>query len=157
MFMNLFKKYRYELSGSFFCLLFGMLSGWGMETEKYSWYMDLAKSKLTPPNYVFPIAWSILYILLGIVIGNLWRNKKINSYRIKLFIAQFIFNLAWSPIFFKLHNVKAAFIDILIILIITLNLILSLKNKKNLILLLVPYVLWLLFAGYLNYEVLIKN
>lgn len=153
--MNL-KKYLYEIYGAFLSLVFGMISAIKMNSEKKIWYSDLIKSEFNPPDYFFKIAWIILYLMIGIVIGNLYRNKKKNIQKIKLFFIQFVLNISWSTIFFQFHQIGLALINIFLILIFTLIFTFKLE-KRNLILLMIPYILWLTFAAYLNYQIYINN
>ena len=86
------------------------------------WYQSLNKSALTPPGYVFSVAWTILYILMAISVflyikGGINKEK---TFALWVFGIQLILNLLWSPIFFGLHNVYLAFGIILLLLILVL-------------------------------------
>ena len=118
------------------------------------WYENLNKSPLTPPNYVFGIAWSILYtlIIVSFITNNKYCLKCPLTY---FFILQFVFNLMWTPVFFKLKQPILA----IIVLLLTLTFTILYFIKSNTIskVLLSPYILWLLFAGYLNMYIIINN
>jgi len=124
------------------------------------WYQSLNKSALTPPGYVFSVAWTILYILMAISVflyikGGINKEK---TFALWVFGIQLILNLLWSPIFFGLHNVYLAFGIILLLLILVLwVIVLFHKTSKTAAYLLVPYFLWLIFAAYLNFEIIRLN
>lgn len=124
------------------------------------WYNNLNKSPYTPPNKVFSVVWSILYILMIISFYLVWKNKKCFPYCnvLSLFIIQFILNLSWTTIFFTYKKVKFAFLTMLIIFIITCITFYNfyIINKKASYLL-IPYIIWLLFAMYLNIYIILKN
>lgn len=124
------------------------------------WYYSLNKSPLTPPEAVFPIAWTILYIMIALslffYIKDGLRQEKIIP--LVIFITQIILNLLWTPVFFESHNIKLAFfIIIALIILVFINIILFYKKSKTAAFLLVPYFLWLIFAAYLNYEIIKLN
>lgn len=124
------------------------------------WYYSLNKSPLTPPAAVFPIAWTILYIMIALslffYIKDGLRQEKIIP--LVIFITQIILNLLWTPVFFESHDIKLAFfIIIALIILVFINIILFYKKSKTAAFLLIPYFLWLIFAAYLNYEIIKLN
>lgn len=125
-----------------------------------NWYVMLNRSFLTPPNYYFGIAWTILYLMIAISGWLFWQltyNHELKHVK-KLFIVQMILNWSWTPIFFKYHLLGAAFICIfLIIILVTLIIIKSFKKAFLPSILLFPYLLWLIFASYLNFYIWINN
>lgn len=125
-----------------------------------SWYEGLNKSGLTPPGPVFSIVWSILYALLAIVGWVLWCSRNESEMRsvFYLYSVQMLMNWAWTPLFFVLHWTGLSLLWILVMASLTELLILSLKNKKkSLAILLLPYLVWLLFAAYLNGVIWLLN
>ncbi len=133
--------------------LMGYFLGHITQTNMQTWYGTLHKSSLTPPPLVFPIAWSLLYTMIAMSGWSLWQHRKDRTARIALgfFSAQMILNWAWSPLFFNLHLIALSFYCIVLIAMLTLITILLTKNKfKFSSIMLVPYLIWLLFAGYLN-------
>lgn len=116
-------------------------------------YGELVKPDFAPPKIIFPIVWSILYLLMGITYYLIYEEK--NQ---KLFIIQLIFNLLWPIIFFSFHQYVGAFIWILILLILVKIMIHSVfKENKFAAYLQFPYLLWLVFATILNYSIMILN
>lgn len=118
-------------------------------------YNSLKRPFLSPPDIVFPIAWSILYLLLGISEFIVKREGKIDhgTYYINLFV-----NLMWPIIFFSFKLYFLAFLWILLLLIWTVKLLKEWKMVSILAYRLqIPYFLWLLFATYLNIGVALLN
>lgn len=134
----------------------------GMLTQAHipSWYEGLNKSNLTPPGPVFSIVWSILYALLAITGWLLWcsRNEFERRSVLYLYVVQMLMNWAWTPLFFVLHWTGFSFFWILVMASLTGLLIFNLKNKKKgIAILLLPYLIWLLFAAYLNGVIWLLN
>lgn len=122
------------------------------------WYAGLSKSTLTPPGYVFSITWSILYALLAFIGWALWQHPSKNKVTIQLYLAQLIMNWAWTPLFFQLHMIGFSFIWIGIMVCINVVLFIKVKDEnKTIAWALIPYLLWLVFATYLNGVIWLKN
>lgn len=126
---------------------------------KFNNYKDLIKPPLSPPGILFPIVWTILFILMGISIYRIVMTEdyEVDSLRI-LYFTQLIINALWTPIFFGLNAYLFAFIWLLLLL--TLVVIMTFKFYKLDRIssyLLIPYIIWLLFAGYLNLGIYILN
>ena len=114
-----------------------------------TWYVMLNRSSLTPPNYYFPIAWSILYLMIAISGWLFWQPTYKNELKIvkKLFIAQMILNWSWTPLFFKYHFTGAAFICIsLMVILVGLIIIKSFQKAFLPAIFLFPYLLWLILV-----------
>jgi benzodiazapine receptor len=120
------------------------------------WYMDLKKSPLNPPSYVFGIAWSILYLL--IVISYTIALSQLDYVYWILPIIQLLLNFSYSPVFFYYKKLLGAAILTTLILIMTIitMYIFSLKSSVA-VYLLIPYILWLIFANYLAWSVYLLN
>src|SRR5574344_416896 len=115
-------------------------------------YMVVNKP-IAVPGIVFPIVWTILYLILGYV-G--YRNRD-NIKDKRLFYINLIINLLWLPIFY-LGNYLQSFIIIIILIIITIIMLVRYyKNDSISFYLMIPYLLWILFAAYLNYGVYLLN
>jgi benzodiazapine receptor len=153
-----------KLSGAFLWILgfqiIGYLLGKITQANIVTWYRTLNKSILTPPEIVFPIVWSILYVMLALVGWSLWlrRHQARGKLSLLIYVIQMLMNWAWTPIFFSLHFVVLGFYLIVAMMIITFILMfISWKNNKFISILLTPYWFWLLFAGYLNWAIWMKN
>lgn len=126
------------------------------ESEIGTWYSDLNRSRLTPPNYIFPVAWTILYGIIGACGWLIWRKALFPQLgAIKaLYVIQLILNWSWTPLFFHYHLTGLSllilgFMDILVGMIIWQ----SYPNIRSVSLLMIPYLLWILFASYLNFYI----
>ena len=121
-------------------------------------YSELIKPPLAPPGYVFGIVWSILYILMGISYSILEVNNDLDEKIKKVYYIQLFVNALWSIIFFvlKLRFISIAWIILLIIFIIKMIKLFYNKNKISAYLQ-IPYLIWTIFATYLNMGVYILN
>jgi translocator protein len=118
------------------------------------WYSSI-KPSITPPNWVFPIAWNFLFLLISFSLYFAWMNSKNKQQKNKvaiIFGINFILNIFWSILFFGLKQTRIAFVEIILFWISILAIILITKdiNRKS-PWLLVPYLLWVTFASVLNY------
>lgn len=141
------------------CLATGWISSLFQADALAYWYPLLNKSSLTPPNPVFPIAWSILYVCMGISLGLLLSsNKSDNRLAIRVFAAQLLLNFSWSIVFFRLQSPTGALI-ILVAMLILLILYAIITHRKYRLssILFYPYILWTIFAGYLNAFIVFYN
>lgn len=138
-------------------VLLGFLSGSLFPSgDASAWYRALAKPAATPPGWVFPVAWSTLYALMGLALAMILnaRRARGRGWAIALFVAQFAVNLAWSPVFFGLHRVTLATAMIAAILLLTIATTFAFARIRPLAAwLLVPYMAWLGFAGVLNWRI----
>jgi len=137
-------------------ILIGSFIGNSTKSSIDTWYQALNRSPLTPPNYVFGIAWSILYALIAFSGWLIWEAK--NCYDLKLiknlYISQLILNWSWPPLFFSYQLIGISLIClVMIVLLVAILVFKTYKNMTTASLLLVPYLLWLLFAGYLNFYI----
>lgn len=121
-------------------------------------YNSLQKPVLSPPSILFPIMWTILYILMGISYGILKSNNLTDSKINLIYYLQLFVNAMWSIIFFTLKFRLFAFIWIIILDILVIIMIIKFYNKNKLSgLLQIPYLLWILFASYLNLSIYLLN
>ena len=119
------------------------------------WYSHSAKSSLTPPGWVFPIAWSILYLLMAIALFLLWRRTGLAGAPVALaiFLTQLVLNGLWSWLFFGQHRPLAALADLALLwVLILLSVVLFWRHRPAAGALLLPYLAWVSFAGFLNYQ-----
>ena len=121
-----------------------------------SWYPTLIKSPLTPPDFVFPIVWTLLYIMIGISIGILIYRQDMSVVRV--WLIQLIVNFLWSVTFFAMRSPLLGLITILILDVLALTYtIYAFGRSRTAGWLFVPYVLWLLFATYLVGYIYLNN
>jgi tryptophan-rich sensory protein len=122
-----------------------------------SWYNDLKKSPLTPPSPVFRTAWPLLYTLLGLSL-ILFLERDGSSLGLILFAIHLALNLAWTPIFFTHKRICLSLIIIVLMAIIALAMLVQFyRANPTAAALLVPYLLWLVFAAYLNAYICVHN
>lgn len=119
-----------------------------------NWYEQLQKPSITPPDWVFGPAWTILYIMMSISVFLVW-NKGLDHPKVKLaiciFLIQLALNAAWTPMFFGFHLILPALIDIVLLFIAILITMLAFKGISFWAsMLLLPYLLWVGFATILN-------
>lgn len=135
----------------FFPLILGTIIGLLINTSVYS---DYIKPPLAPPSILFPIVWSILYLLMGISYNLTSKSKDIKL----IYYLQLVFNYLWSIIFFTL-DLKLFSIIWLTILIILVTIMISkfYKDNKQAAYLQIPYLIWLFFALYLNTSIYLIN
>lgn len=142
----------------FLPLLIGALSGF-LIRDDVSLYSSLALPPLSPPNWIFPIVWGILYVLMGVSFYLMITSHTFSkSKAIFLYGIQLLLNFLWSPIFFHFQRYGLAF---LILVLLFLVLLLMIKNFYEIsplsAILQLPYLLWILFAGYLNLGIIFLN
>lgn len=126
-----------------------------------NWYAGLIKPSLNPPAWVFGSVWTTLFALMGIAAFLIWK-KGLNHKNVKtaliVFIGQLVLNTLWSIIFFGLHSPGGALIEIIFLwFAILATIIVFSKISKPAAWLLVPYILWVSFAIYLNYAIWALN
>jgi len=135
----------------------GFLSGrFANSGYQNRWFAALEKPALMPPGAAFGIVWTILYILMGLALAIVLhaRGARLRGLAITLFLVQLALNLLWSPLFFRAHQVGNALVLILAILLTaTATAALFQRIRRAAGLLMLPYLLWLCFAAYLNFEV----
>ncbi len=139
------------------CLGVGFISSIATQTGVNDWYTTIEKPSFTPPNWLFGPVWTALYIMMGISAGMVW-SRGLHHVWVKTalyhFIFQLLFNALWSLVFFGLEQPFYALIVIFILLVL---IFLSIKwfkvVSKTAAYLLIPYLLWVMFATALNFEI----
>ena len=135
------------------CLLVGFIAGMFTSTSIDTWYSTLTKPFFNPPNWVFGPAWTILYIMMGIALYLVW-NASNNRIAVTFFVIQLALNFLWSFLFFALENPLIAFIEILLLLgMIILTAVQFYPVSRTAAFLLIPYILWVIFASVLNFRI----
>ena len=138
----------------------GLLSGWLTRDGTMRYAEMIEKPPLSPPGWVFPVVWTVLFALMGIGAARVWlsppspaRNRGLN-----LFWLQLAVNFLWSPIFFNAGAYGFAFIWLLLLWVLVLLMILQFREADlPAALLQIPYLIWLTFAAYLNWGVFRLN
>lgn len=129
----------------------------GNISKPNNWYFNLKKSKLTPPGYIFGIAWSILYILIGISYYLVLKDKSIEYWIIP--IIHLLLNYLYTPLIFIYGRLFESAIITLLVLITAIMVMILFYSYGNMIsvYLLIPYIIWLLFANYLAWSIYLLN
>lgn len=133
-------------------LIIGIITSGSIE------YNTLIKPVLAPPSIAFPIVWTILYVLMGVSYGILKSKSLLNSEIKFIYYLQLFVNAMWSIIFFTLEWRLFAFIWLLILILLIIMMIIKFYSKDRVAgLLQIPYLLWALFAAYLNLSIYLLN
>lgn len=122
-------------------------------------YSSLGKPAFSPPAIVFPIVWSILYVLMGISSYMIYSSNNVyKSSALKTYALQLVFNFFWSIIFFRFSLYLAAFLWLLMLILLIVKMIKQFYHiKPAAAYLQIPYFIWCLFAAYLNFSIYIMN
>lgn len=138
-------------------LLLGFLSGRSVPTgSEDAWYVALTKPAVTPPGWVFPVAWTALYLMTGFALALILsaRGAALRWIAVALFAGQFALNLAWTPIFFGAHRIGAAVLVIVAMLGVAILATIVFGRIRTLAAwLMVPYLAWIAFAGVLTWRI----
>ena len=125
------------------------------------WYESLVNPPLNPPVWVFGPVWTTLFALMGIAAFLIWKkglDRRDVKIALGIFLSQLVLNTLWSIIFFGLHSPGGALIEIVFLwFAILVTIITFAKISKPAAWLLMPYILWVSFALYLNYTILVLN
>ncbi|MBR0882016.1 benzodiazapine receptor [Bradyrhizobium japonicum] len=126
--------------------------GWliGATNLPGEWYAALAKPGFVPPNWAFPVAWTILYVMIAVAGWRTFRREP-SGRAMQVWAAQLALNFVWSPVMFTMHQIGAALV-ILICLFVAIVTYISLETSRDRLAaaLFVPYAAWVAFAGLLN-------
>ena len=134
----------------------GFLGSYIQGSALVEWYPSLIKSPLSPPSIVFPIAWSILYLLIGISAGTMLAKGDLSVLR--LWLLQLLLNFLWSVMFFALRSPFLGLLCILALDVAVFAYIIYTAGRRPIAAwLFAPYMLWLIFATYLNGYIYINN
>ena len=132
----------------------------GMATISFKepWYSELIKSNYNPPDWIFATVWTTLYLMMTLAIWFFWHSKNRDMNTIYIYFIHIVFNTTWSIVFFGLHQILFALIVLLVLIFLIIILIIRFK-RVNLVsyYLMIPYLLWTLYALFLNFNLLILN
>lgn len=121
-------------------------------------FPDLLKPPLSPPGWLFPVVWTILFLLMGYAAYRVKRSGKPAGDALEVYYLQLFFNFLWSIFFFNLDAYLLAFLwlaALWVLVFLTLRRFLRMDRIAGL--LLIPYLLWVTFAGYLNFFIWVLN
>lgn len=138
------------------CLGLGFLSARaaGSVTDN-PWFAMLDKPPLYPAPVVFPVVWSILYVMMGVALALVAsaRGARGRGLAVGLFAVQLALNLAWSPVFFAGHRLTLALgIIVALIVVLAITIVLTWRVRRMAAALLLPYLAWACFASLLNLQ-----
>ena len=123
--------------------------------DSFKTYNLLNKPPLSPLSFIFPVVWSIIYLLISVSIIRVKDNINDN---IKLYYKSLILNIIWTPLFFLFKWYFIALLDLIMLFISVIKMYKHFKKDDDLSsALLIPYLLWLIFAFYLNLYIVIFN
>lgn len=125
-----------------------------------TWYATLVKPSFNPPSWLFGPVWTLLYALMGVSAGIIWRHRDVNGAKLALWVygIQLALNALWSILFFGMRSPVAAFTCIVVLwLLILLTTILFWRINTTAGALLIPYLAWVSFASVLNYSIWMLN
>lgn len=138
----------------------GLLSGF-LSMSASNAYEAFNKPFFSPPGWVFPVVWSILYLLMGIAAYRIWLKGNSGedvSKALILYVTQLLLNFLWSIIFFRFRLYAIAFLELLLLIVfILLTTFEFFRIDKPSGFLMIPYILWVSFAGVLNYAIWMLN
>jgi translocator protein len=141
------------------CLGLGTISGL-LTANSVDVYKTINLPDLAPPSILFPIVWTILYILMGLSLYLVLLKRDSEDIRlpVAIFVSQFILNFIWAPIFFTYAEYLLSFIIIVIMWVLVLAMIITFRRINPVAgYMQIPYLLWLIVAGYLSWNVYVLN
>ncbi|MBA2539324.1 MAG: tryptophan-rich sensory protein [Deltaproteobacteria bacterium] len=143
------------------CIVASCLPGViGAQFEPGEWYAQLEKSALTPPGWVFPIMWTALYISIGVALYIYLVHAPARGRRgaLAVLAGQLVLNAAWSWLFFGRHLIGTALVEIVVLWVAILATMFAFaRHSRFSAKLLVPYLVWVTFATYLNFVIWLGN
>lgn len=138
-------------------LLIGSLSGY-LTKNSADLFITLNKPPLSPPGWIFPIVWSLLYLMMGIASYLVLTSGQPNQQALLWYAVQLALNFLWPILFFNLELYFLSFILLVLLWWSILKTIeLFYEISKPAAYLLIPYLLWVTFAGYLNFTIALLN
>lgn len=138
------------------CFGVGAMGGFATTSSVNDWFLTLNKPSWNPPSWLFGPVWSTLYAMMACAVWLVWKNKRFSECRtaVLFFAFHLGLNLLWSILFFGLQQPGWAFAEIILLWISILTCIaLFYRHSKLASYLLVPYLMWVSFAGFLNYTI----
>ena len=140
-----------------FLLACGAAASTGIHYKPGQWNESLVKPDFTPPNWLFPVAWSIIYLLLA------WAGYRLtlipgSQVVLALWAAQIALNTLWTPVFFGAHHIFAGMVILTLLwLVVAAMVVMAMQLDVITGLILFPYLVWLCVAAALNFSILRNN
>ena len=132
----------------------GLFTGEGVPSD---WYQNLNKAPWTPPGWVFGAAWTTIMICFSVYMAILWKKITLKKL-LYLYIAEFILNVIWNPLFFHFKWINVALLSISLLTILIIYMAVSLRiEMRYKTLLIFPYLIWLIIATSLNGYIVLYN
>jgi len=143
------------------CILTGFVGSFATMDSVSTWYADLSRPSFTPPDWSFGVVWPILYVMMGVSAFLIW-NRGLGNRQVKIaigiFLVQLVLNGIWTPVFFGLHMLGLALVEIILLWAAILATIFAFwKISKPAALVLLPYIIWVSFAVVLNGAIWVLN
>ena len=139
------------------CQMAGVIGSIFTASSVATWYTTLNKPWFSPPGFVISAVWILLFVLMGISLFLVWRQSisgADSKIALAVFAAQLLVNTLWSYAFFGLQSPLAGVVVIVVLWLLILQTIIRFwPISKDAALLLVPYIIWVSFAGFLNYSI----
>jgi len=137
------------------CLAIGYLSGMVTRASITTWYPTLVKPSFNPPNWIFAPVWTSLYVMMGVAAGLIWNQittqKAAVTKALQFFTIQLVLNALWSYLFFGLHNLMLATIEVVLLWLMIFETYSQFaKINKTASYLMLPYLAWVSFASVLT-------
>lgn len=156
-----FSNKPFNIFGLLFWLLLSAVVAWfGAQFNPGLWYMTINKPIWTPPGWLFGPVWTMLYIMMAIASYLVWNatGRTFKNKIIQLYLFKMLLNACWSWVFFGLHQIGWAVINIILLLVFII-VVTTLFYRQNKISgwLMLPYLLWVSFASILNLNIWILN
>ncbi len=127
-------------------------------TNKEPWYSTLTKASFNPPDWIFAPVWTTLYLFMTIAIWAAWHKNYRDVNLVFYYLIHLIFNTTWSIVFFVFHNILIALFNLVVLILFIIFLMFKFKKVNNIsFILMIPYLLWCLYALILNSSLLILN
>lgn len=138
-------------------LVVGGLSA-ALTKDSMELYETVQKPALTPPGWIFPVVWTILFVLMGIASYLILTTEKSKDTALRVYGLQLVVNFFWSILFFNLQQYQLSFFWLLLLwLLVFITTVLFYQISKPAGYLMLPYLLWVTFAGYLNLSISLLN
>ena len=132
----------------------GLFTGEGVPSD---WYQNLNKAPWTPTGWVFGAAWTTIMICFSVYMAILWKKITLKNL-LYLYIAEFILNVIWNPLFFHFKWINVALLSISLLTILIIYMAVSLRvEMRYKTLLIFPYLIWLIIATSLNGYIVLYN